>query len=98
MSPVGRTHRAQQPNNSMRSFHTVVASPQRIVGQDRSSAATTESENELDTSSSEEVSPGVTSSSGDGNDLGATPVQDPPLASSIAKEVPKVTVKRTATI
>ncbi len=68
------------------------------MGQERSSAGANKSYNELDTSSSEEVPPGVASSSGDGNDLGATPVQDPPLASSIAKEVPKVTAKWTPTI
>jgi hypothetical protein len=82
----------------MRVIHTVAASPQRIVGQEYFSTRIIESESELDKSNNEEVSISVTSSSGDDNNLGATPMQDPLLASPAIKEVPKATTKWTPTI
>ncbi len=95
---MGRTHIAQEPNNSMKVIHTIVVSPHKIMGQGNSSTRATKSESELDRFNYEEVSISVTSSSGDGNNLGATPMQDPLLVSSTIKEVSKATTKWTPII
>jgi hypothetical protein len=82
----------------MRVLHIVATSPWRIVDQESSSTRVTKIENEFDTSSSEEVFTCVASSGRDGNDLGTTPMQDPPLTSFATKEVPKAIAKQTPTI
>jgi hypothetical protein len=38
---MGRTHIAQEPNNSMKVIHTIIVSPHKIMGQENSSTRVT---------------------------------------------------------